>query len=82
MIFSSLLDMKPIIYTISLILFVLVFSACNKKRTVEGCTEKVTTDCVCPTVVDPVCGCNSVTYGNACEAECHGITDYTPGICK
>jgi hypothetical protein len=28
-----------------------------------------------------VCGCNEKTYSNACIAECHGITQYTPGEC-
>jgi hypothetical protein len=31
---------------------------------------------------NPVCGCNNKTYGNACAAECAGITEYTKGPCK
>ena len=30
----------------------------------------------------PVCGCNNVTYGSVCEAQCSGITSYTMGACK
>lgn len=30
----------------------------------------------------PVCGCNDVTYSNASEAECKGITSYTQGKCQ
>ena len=26
--------------------------------------------CICPTVVDPVCGSNNVTYSNSCQASC------------
>ena len=37
--------------------------------------------CVCPTIYDPVCGSNGVTYSNACLAECAGIFDYTAGEC-
>lgn len=66
----------------SILFGVLLLGACNKKRTPENCREVIKSDCICPTVVDPVCGCNNVTYGNSCEAECHGIDDYTPGVCK
>lgn len=47
----------------------------------EDCVEKVKEDCVCTMQYDPVCGCNQKTYGNACEAECHGITNYVKGEC-
>lgn len=30
----------------------------------------------------PVCGCNNVTYGSVCEAQCAGVTSYTAGTCK
>ena len=30
----------------------------------------------------PVCGCNKVTYGSVCEAQCAGVTSYTMGACK
>lgn len=30
----------------------------------------------------PVCGCDKITYGSACEAECAGITSYTYGACR
>ena len=37
---------------------------------------------ICLTVVDPVCGCNGVTYSNACEAEnWAGVTSWTEGPC-
>lgn len=37
---------------------------------------------VCPTVFMPVCGCDHVTYGNACEAHASGIDDATTGACS
>jgi len=36
----------------------------------------------CPTNNQPVCGCNGVTYANACLAEASGITFYTSGTCE
>jgi hypothetical protein len=35
----------------------------------------------CPTVFNPVCGANGVTYGNDCEANAAGQTIIKPGAC-
>ena len=55
----------------------LLSSGCSK----EECQENVKADCVCTALYDPVCGCNNKTYGNACEAGCAGITEFTNGAC-
>lgn len=65
------------IFCISL-LFPLLSGTCDE----ETCKETPDPDCVCTMQYDPVCGCNDKTYGNACEAECNGITEYTKGECR
>lgn len=35
----------------------------------------------CPTYINPVCGCDSITYANYCEAGKKGVKQYTFGPC-
>jgi hypothetical protein len=44
-------------------------------------SSRIRRDAVCPMNWAPVCGCDSVTYGNACAAEAAGVTWYREGEC-
>ena len=38
---------------------------------------------ICTSVFEPVCGCDQVTYNNACEAvNYYGVSSFTPGPCN
>lgn len=63
---------------IALVLIAMAGTACEKK----ACKASLKPDCVCTMQYDPVCGCDNITYGNACEAECNSITDYAKGECR
>ena len=68
--------MKSILFAFVLLIFAPGF------RETPKCVENIKPDCYCIMIYDPVCGCNNVTYGNACMAECASITKYKRGECK
>lgn len=72
---------------ISILFFTTLICSCNPKQT------KVITDADCITTsknkssldcdytYDPVCGCDSKTYRNACFAKKQGLKSWNPGTC-
>lgn len=52
--------------------------SCNK----GDCMEKEKNNCLVTHELNPVCGCNGVTYDNPSTAECNNIPEYTIGACK
>jgi hypothetical protein len=64
--------------------FALLTSCLSTKNADDGCIDekKINPDQMCTAQYDPVCGCNSKTYGNACEADRAGVTSFTKGACN
>ena len=56
--------------------------SCNECDDELDCVAELIPDCVFMTVVDPVCGCDGVTYSNSGEAACNNIFDFTMGECE
>jgi hypothetical protein len=66
------------------------FFYASEENCMQGCNPDTTCidstiidlNVLCPAVVDPVCGCNGITYNNSCEATNYGgVTEYTIGAC-
>lgn len=66
-----------------LICSVFLFS-CNDDDKTEGCIDPALIDpeAICTEEYIPVCGCDEVTYSNACYAEKSGVTLYRNGTCS
>ena len=61
---------------------ILVLCQATCKSNKNDCVAKPVEGCMCTRQYDPVCGCDKKTYGNACEANCAGIKNFTKGECK
>ena len=61
-------------------------ASCKKQHEPGACIDEEKRNrnwfAPCTQEAKPVCGCDGVTYGNACEADRAGVTSYTDGPCN
>ena len=76
--------MKFLQKIVPLVLFLSALGAPCEAQ-VEPCVDEslIDPEAICPTVIDPVCGCNGISYNNACEAQAlGGVLQWTEGVCE
>ncbi len=70
---------KTVYFYISILMLFVLSIQCKSDK--SSCQGMKIADCICTMDYSPVCGCNNITYGNGCAAECDGVKDYTSGEC-
>ena len=71
--------MKTIRFFFLFAILGLAFSSCKND---DLCVADPIENCACEKIYYPVCGCDYVTYDNACEADCNGIQVIYEGPCR
>ena len=62
--------------------FPLLINMCEKDDNQTSCiNSSISPDVVCIEIYEPVCGCDDVTYNNACHATASGVSTWTDGEC-
>ncbi len=75
----------PFVVGVFPLLLLLGAASCDRDDDLPMCIDPVKREASksqnCPEHLNPVCGCDKVTYGNPCFAEAAGVTRTMPGKC-
>ena len=64
------------------IVFIFLVTMCEQDDGLSSCKIKPKSpDAACIEIYKPVCGCDDITYSNACYAETTGVLRWTQGAC-
>ncbi len=74
---------KWVLFIVGLYCFAAAATCDRSTSAGQPCIDEalIDPDRVCTMEYEPVCGCDSVTYSNACEARKAGVTRWTEGPC-